>query len=136
MPAPKKPRKSHAIDDSSVQALAGPLGTLSDLFTAAQHSVSQHRKLINNTHALFLKCAKVTTTSEDGESIRLSGEKLFGESWRSMAVHALGIKKGVDQADKVVKFMAGFIGFAVEYGKHQRLERCFQVFQRRCIDPN
>jgi len=117
MPASKKGRKSHPIDDLSVQALAGPLGTLSDLFSAAQHNVSQHRKLINNTHALFLKCAKVTTTSEDGQSIRLSGEKLFGDAWRSMAVHALGVKKGVDQADKVVKFMAGFIGFAVEHGK-------------------
>lgn len=119
MPAPKKARKSHPIDDSAIQALAAPLGTLSDLFSAAQHNASQHRKLTNNAHALFLKCAKVTTPSEDGQSVRLSGEKLFGEAWRTMAVHALGVKKGVDQADKVVKFMAGFIGFAVEYGKQE-----------------
>lgn len=117
MAGPKKGRKSVPQEDESVQALCDGLGSLSDLFSSAQHSIATHRKLINTTHAVFLRCAAVTTTSEDGQSIRLSGEKLFGDSFRAMAVHALGVKKGVEQADRVVKFMAGFIAFAVEHGK-------------------
>lgn len=58
----------------------------------------------------------MTSTSEDGRFVRLSGEKAFGEKFREHLVHPLGVKKGVEQADRVIKFVAGFVGFAVEFG--------------------
>lgn len=58
----------------------------------------------------------MTSTSEDGKFVRLSGEKAFGEKFREHLVHPLGVKKGVEQADRVIKFVAGFVGFAVEFG--------------------
>lgn len=90
--------------------------SISSLFSLSQNSIATHRKNINTLHAIFTKAALVTQLSDDGESIRLTGEKKFGEAFRNAVVYPLGVKKGVEQADRVVKFIAGFVGFAVEYG--------------------
>lgn len=47
----------------------------------------------------------------------MTGEKRFGEAFRNAVVYPLGVKKGVEQGDRVIKFVAGFVGFAVEYGE-------------------
>lgn len=94
-----------------------PLSQIATLFSASQHSVATHRKNINTLHAIFLRAAALTTPSADGKSLRLTGEKAFGEAFRYAVVYPLGVKKGVDQADRVIKFIAGFVGFAVEHGQ-------------------
>lgn len=129
MPAPRTKKSASSskekAPDESVAALSGPLSGLGELFSAAQHNTATHRKLINTVHALFLRCAQVTTVSDDGESVRLSGEKAFADAWRGMSVHVLGLKKGVEQADRIIKFIAGFIGFAVEYGEQNATHALF-----------
>ncbi|GAA5928774.1 hypothetical protein JCM3775_004631 [Rhodotorula graminis] len=119
MPALVKRGKAHEPDtvDSLLPVLEQQLPAL---FGGAQATTASHRKLINSLHALFLRCSLVTTTSADGRSIRLSGEKAFGDKFREMCAFPLGVKKGVDQADRVVKFVAGFVGFAVEHDFKQR----------------
>ena len=115
MPALVKRGKAHEPD--TVESLLPVLEQqLPALFGGAQATTASHRKLINSLHALFLRCSLVTTPSADGRSIRLSGEKAFGDKFREMCAFPLGVKKGVDQADRVVKFVAGFVGFAVEHG--------------------
>lgn len=42
---------------------------------------------------------------------------MFGEAFRNAVVYPLGVKKGVEQADRVVKFIGGFVAFAVEHGE-------------------
>ncbi|KAK4702820.1 condensin complex subunit 3, partial [Phenoliferia sp. Uapishka_3] len=92
-----------------------PLLQIPSLFAASQSSIATHRKNINTLHSIFLKAAAVTTLSSDGKSLRLTGEKAFGEAFRYNVVYPLGVKKGVEQADRLIKFVAGFVGFAVEF---------------------
>ncbi|GAA5841466.1 hypothetical protein JCM9279_000662 [Rhodotorula babjevae] len=119
MPALVKRGEAH--EPNTVDSLLPVLEhQLPALFGGAQATTASHRKLINSLHALFLRCSLVTTASADGRSIRLSGEKAFGDKFREMCAFPLGVKKGVDQADRVVKFVAGFVGFAVEHDFKQR----------------
>lgn len=118
MPAPRK-RGGAAVaaEPDTLEDLAGPLEQLPQLFGASQHSVASHRKNINTLHSLFLRCAQVTTLSSNGKNIKLSGERMFGEAFRNAVVYPLGVKKGVEQADRVIKFVGGFVAFAVEHGE-------------------
>lgn len=120
MPAPRAKRA--AEDDAAADDLK--LDQLPTLFSASQHSIATHRKNINTLHAIFLRCASVTALSSDGKSIRLTGEKSFGEAFRNAVVYPLGVKKGVEQGDRVIKFIAGFVGFAVEHGAFSRCQDC------------
>lgn len=114
---PARLKRAQPAEPDSLDSLAPLLDEhLPALFTAAQHTTASHRKHINTLHSVFLRCAKVTTLSADGRFTRLSGEKAFGEKFREMVTHPLGVKKGADQGDRVIKFIAGFVGFAVEYG--------------------
>ncbi|BGO88973.1 hypothetical protein NBRC10512_005103 [Rhodotorula toruloides] len=118
---PARLKRAQPAEPDSLDSLAPLLDEhLPALFTAAQHTTASHRKHINTLHSVFLRCAKVTTLSADGRFTRLSGEKAFGEKFREMVTHPLGVKKGADQGDRVIKFIAGFVGFAVEYDFKQR----------------
>ncbi|POY70728.1 hypothetical protein BMF94_6138 [Rhodotorula taiwanensis] len=118
---PGRVRRADAQHDDTLETLADVLDQhLPAVFTAAQQTTASHRKHINTLHGVFLRCAKVTTLSSDGRYTRLSGEKAFGEKFREMATHPLGLKKGTDQADRVIKFIAGFVGFAIEHDFKQR----------------
>lgn len=130
MPAPRKRGGAAAAanEPDTIQSLATPLEQLPVLFGSSQHSVASHRKLINTLHGLFLRCAQVTTLSSNGKSIKLSGERMFGEAFRNAVVYPLGVKKGVEQADRVVKFIGGFVAFAVEHGEQRYASNKLQSY--------
>jgi hypothetical protein len=44
--------------------------------------------------------------------LAMRGGGVFGEKFREMVTFPLGVKKGTDQADRVIKFIAGFVGLA------------------------
>ncbi|BGP37334.1 chromosome condensation complex Condensin, subunit G [Rhodotorula kratochvilovae] len=118
---PGRVKRNEAHEPDSLDTLAPVLEQqLPAIFGGAQNTTAAHRKLINSLHALFFRCSRVTTLSADGRFTRLSGEKAFGEKFREMCTFPLGVKKGVDQADRVIKFIAGFVGFAVEHDFKQR----------------
>ncbi|KAI5479984.1 condensin complex subunit 3 [Pseudohyphozyma bogoriensis] len=117
MPGLSKQQKQAAASDPS--KLVAPIAAL---FAATQHTLASHRKNINALHAVFLACAAYTTLSDDGESLRLTGEKAFGDAIRDATARVLVVKKGVEQGDRVVKFLAGFVAFAVEYDEKKRQE--------------
>lgn len=115
---PGRVRRAEAVRDDTLETLAEVLDQhLPAVFTAAQHTTASHRKHINTLHGVFLRCAQVTTPSSDGRYTRLSGEKAFGAKFREMVAFPLGVKKGTDQADRVIKFIAGFVGFAIDHGQ-------------------
>ncbi|KAK4049423.1 chromosome condensation complex Condensin, subunit G [Microbotryomycetes sp. JL201] len=101
------------VDTIDSLALALDAGVC-DLFQQAQHSVAAHRKLLNALYTLFERSTRLTTMSSSGRSVKLTGERMFGERIRQSVVHALGCKKGVEQADRIVKFVAAFVAFAVD----------------------
>ena len=122
------PRKKAVEEPATMDNLeVDKIGTL---FSASQDSIATHRKNINTLHAVFLRCASVTTPSDDGKSIRLTGEKAFGEAFRAAVVYPLGVKKGVEQADRVIKFVGGFVGFAVEFGEFHGLHMMYCTDRR------
>jgi condensin complex subunit 3 len=123
------PRKlASAPVPTTLESLTTPLLALPLIFTSSQHSIATHRKSINSLHALFLLCSTITTLSDDGKQIRLTGERAFGERFREAVLHPLGVKKGVEVADRVIKFVAGFVGFAVDYG-----EDVVSLFEGVCV---
>lgn len=97
--------------------LAVPLLQVPILFSSSQLSIASHRKHINSLHAIFLRAASVTILSDDGASMKLVGEKAFVDAFRGALVYPLGVKKGVEQADRIIKFVAGFLKFAVDLGE-------------------
>ncbi|GAA5865849.1 hypothetical protein JCM3774_003117 [Rhodotorula dairenensis] len=118
---PGRVRRAEPVKDDTLETLAELLDQhLPAVFTAAQHTTASHRKHINTLHTVFLRCAQITTPSSDGRYTRLSGEKAFGEKFRQMVTFPLGVKKGTDQADRVIKFIAGFVGFAIDHDFKQR----------------
>ncbi|GAA5925051.1 condensin subunit YCG1 [Sporobolomyces koalae] len=119
MPGPRTKRPAEREPDT-VASLQEPLEQVLQLFSVAQQTTASHRKHINTLHSLFLRCARVVTLSKDGTQKQLSGERAFGQKFREAVVYPLGIKKGVEQADRIVKFIAGFVAFSVDYDSKQR----------------
>lgn len=115
MPGPRgKPTREPLVD--TVESLQDPLEQLPQLFSVAQQTTASHRKHVNTLHSLFLRCGKVVTLSKDGTQKQLSGERAFGQKFREAVIYPLGVKKGVEQGDRIIKFIAGFVAFSVDYG--------------------
>lgn len=78
------------------------------IFMQCQNSVASHRK---NVIAL----AKIHAATSDiweevpPRGIRLIGEKAFNDRFLDMLNRVLPIKKGVPNADRIVKFIGAFI---------------------------
>lgn len=124
MPPRKLLPSTAVVVPNTLEDLIEPLTAIPILFQSSQHSLAIHRKNVLALHKLFLIAASITSLSADGTSIRLTGERAFGEKMREAIAYPLGIKKGVDVADRLIKFTAGFIGFAVDYG----------TFVRSCLE--
>lgn len=95
------------------------LDSLPSLFSSAQTSSSAHRRSLAALHKIFLSCSAYTTTTEDGSSTRLTGEKEFLVRFKDCVDRLLDIKKGITQADRVVKFVAAFVTLVSEEGAQE-----------------
>lgn len=82
-------------------------------FQQAQHSLANHRKNIVSLHRIHLKAASITEPAAGG-CIRPIGEKAFNEVFVGCLDRVLPIKKGVPNADRVIKFVAGYVAYAQE----------------------
>ncbi|KZO96900.1 putative mitotic chromosome condensation-related protein [Calocera viscosa TUFC12733] len=87
---------------------------LPPIFSQSQHNTANHRKNVVALHKIHLQCAAVTQTLPNGKGIKLTGEKAFNDAFSAMVAKILEVKRGVVQADRVVKFVAGFIAFLSE----------------------
>lgn len=91
--------------------------TLSSVLEQAQRTSSTHRKNLIILYKLFTACSKHTEELGGGRGTRLVGEKWFVDAFKNQAINRiLVIRKGVVQADRVVKFLCGFISHAVQEG--------------------
>lgn len=93
-------------------ALAQLSDKVSDHFQQAQHSVANHRK--NIVSLLRLHRASAIVTEETPRGTRLVGEKTFNDSFLGCLNRVLGIKKGVPNADRCLKFVAAYSSYAQE----------------------
>lgn len=75
-------------------------------FQEAQLTLANHRK---NTVALFKLHARAAVHVEStSRGLRLVGEKAFNEVFLACVNRVLGVKKGVVNADRAVKFAAAY----------------------------
>lgn len=104
----EKPRKE--ITHPTLLAMHA---SIPPLFQQAQHSLANHRKNIVSLHRIHLKVAAITEPASDGR-VRPIGEKAFNEIFVGCLDRVLPIKKGVPNADRICKFVAGYVTYAQE----------------------
>lgn len=108
MPAPM------ATSESSKGAVLNSVAsTLPPHFQQAQHSLANHRKNIVSLHRLHLACSALTEETPKGT--RLVGEKAFNDLFLGCLNRVLGLKRGVSNADRVIKFAAAYSTYAQEH---------------------
>lgn len=92
-----------ATSTTSLDALSA---SIPSHFQEAQSTLANHRK---NTVALFkLHSSAATHVESTARGLRLVGEKAFNEVFLACVNRVLGIKKGVVNADRAIKFAATY----------------------------
>lgn len=120
---------SHAVSSKQQALLEALPATLAEIFGQSQHSLTTHRKLVNNLHKVFVACCEIQEPVGSGSDgmIKLTGEKAFRDGVLDMLDRVVACKKGVVQADRVVKFVAAYCGFASEHGVSTDFGRSLQA---------
>ncbi|SPO20133.1 related to Condensin complex subunit 3 [Ustilago trichophora] len=106
--AVEKPRRE--VTDPALLALHA---SIPPIFQQAQHSLANHRKNIVSLHRIHLKVSTIIEPASDGR-VRPIGEKAFNEVFVGCVDRVLPIKKGVPNADRICKFVAGYVTYAQE----------------------
>lgn len=88
------------------------------IFEQAQTSIANHQKNLVALHKLQTEAAQCTEEVRKGRGVRLVGEKIFEEAILNILTRVLPLKKGVTPADRVVKFIGGYVKFVNEKGTH------------------
>jgi condensin complex subunit 3 len=102
-----------ASDSAILESL---LHNVSEIFDQAQSSTANHRKNCITLHKLHVRAATITQAVDDGQSLELIGERCFGDAFLDMINRILIIKKGPVVAERIVKFIGGYIKHMNEKG--------------------
>ena len=109
----RKAKPTAQLDLETLPDIVAPI------FQQAQFSLANHRKNVVALHKIHEQAAQVTETLAKGKTIQLVGEAAFNKAFIGMLNRVLPVKKGVSQADKVVKFIATFVRYTSEKGGSQ-----------------
>lgn len=103
----------------SVPRLESLADAIPPIFMQCQTSVASHRK---NVVALAKIHGQTSDVWEEvpQRGIKLTGEKAFNDRFIDMVDRVLHIKKGIPNADRIIKFIGAFILHISQKGK-QRL---------------
>ncbi|WRT70673.1 uncharacterized protein IL334_007671 [Kwoniella shivajii] len=93
---------------------------LPPIFEQVQHTTANHRKNIVSLHKIQNQCSTITENTPKG--IKLLGERAFNNGFIEMVNRVLPVKKGVSVADRVVKFIAGYVAYGTEQDAANRPE--------------
>lgn len=88
----------------------------SHIFDQVQTTISNHRKNHVALYKLHKQASSVTTTGRNEQSVKLVGEKAFVEHFLFMMARAMAVKKGVSQADRVIRFGGSYAKFISDKG--------------------
>ncbi|RYZ87764.1 MAG: hypothetical protein EOP04_10940 [Proteobacteria bacterium] len=92
------------------------IGTqLAPIFDQVQHTTANHRKNLVSLRKIQEQCSSITEPTPKG--LKLIGEKAFNTELIGMVNRILSIKKGEAVADRVVKFVAGYVAYTTEQGE-------------------
>ncbi|KAG8763595.1 hypothetical protein FRC12_008487, partial [Ceratobasidium sp. 428] len=114
---------------STKQETPEPTGTdkyttqIPAIFQQTQVTLANHRKNVVALAKLFSGCAGIyEEVKGKGGGIRLTGEKAFQVTFAKMVNNVLPVKKGVSNADKVVKFIGAFVKYITDKAAGQKAE--------------
>ncbi|KAG5641543.1 hypothetical protein DXG03_004802 [Asterophora parasitica] len=80
----------------------------------AQNTTANHQKNLVALHKLQAQAAQCIEHLRKGKGVKLIGERIFEEAVFDTLMRVLSVKKGVPQADRVVKFVGQYIKFINE----------------------
>jgi len=86
------------------------------IFNQVQESAANHKKNYVALHKIQAESAEITEELQKGKLVKLTGERIFQDKFVYMFCRALPLKKGIDSADRTVKFVAGYVKFINEKG--------------------
>jgi condensin complex subunit 3 len=107
---------SRTVPTSSV--LDSLVTSIPKAFEQAQISSANHQKNFVALHKLHADAAKHTESVNNGNSIKLTGERAFEDVFIDMVSRVLSVKKGASQADRIVRFVGGYTKFINGKGEH------------------
>jgi condensin complex subunit 3 len=90
---------------------------ISKVFEQAQASTANHQKNFVALHKLHSEAAQFTQSVNNGQGVKLTGERAFEDVFINMVARILVVKKGATQADRIVKFVGGYTKFTNEKGE-------------------
>lgn len=92
--------------------------SISKIFDQAQSTTANHQKNFIALYKLHIEAAKHTEPVQNGKSVKLIGERAFEDIFINMVTRILPLKKGTVAADRIIKFVGGYIKFANDKCKH------------------
>ncbi|KAG6332139.1 hypothetical protein ID866_6950 [Astraeus odoratus] len=97
-----------------INPLETTLTSIPRIFDQVQNTTANHQKNVVSLHKIHLDAAGFTESVHDGNSIKLTGERLFEDAFIDMLCCILVIKKGVTQAERIVKFVGAYTKYMNE----------------------
>ncbi|KAF8761781.1 Nuclear condensing complex subunit [Rhizoctonia solani] len=92
-----------------------------EIFQQVQASTANHNKNCVALAKLFSGCAGIYEEVQSrGGGIRLTGEKAFQLMFARMVNSVLPIKKGVSNADRVIRFIGSFVKYITDKAAQQK----------------
>ncbi|KIM46792.1 hypothetical protein M413DRAFT_23143 [Hebeloma cylindrosporum] len=91
--------------------------SVANIFEQAQASLANHKKNSVALYKILVQAAEVTqpsSSSKNGSGVKLVGEKAFQDVIVDMLSRVLVVKKGPANADRIVKYVGGFVKFMNE----------------------
>lgn len=86
------------------------------IFEQAQTSTANHQKNFVALHKAHAHAATRVEQVNNGKSVKLVGEREFEDTILDMLARVLPLKKGTTVADRIVKFIGGYVKFINEKG--------------------
>lgn len=101
---------------SEPTSLADLESSIPRIFDQAQISSANHQKNYVALYKLHTHAARFSEPVNNGRSVKLTGERKFEEIFTLMLIRVLPLRKGVGPADRIVKFVGGYVRFVNEKG--------------------
>jgi condensin complex subunit 3 len=93
---------------------------LPKIFDQAQTTTANHQKNVVALHKIHVDAAAFTESVHNGKSIKLTGERLFEDTFIDLLCRVVVVKKGVSQADRIIKFVGAYTRYINEKGPYSR----------------
>ena len=92
---------------------------ISKIFDQAQSTTANHQKNFIALYKLHVEASRHTESLNKGKNVKLVGERAFEDAFIFMVTRVLPLKKGTTAADRIIKFVGGYIKFSNDKCKYQ-----------------